>query len=80
MPNNEQKITLGVLNAIHDNSSITQRSMAGELGIALGLTNSYLMRCVKKIQLKLSKLQLIVMPITSHRKVFLTNRGLHANI
>ena len=49
MPNNEQKITLGVLNAIHDNSSITQRSMAGELGIALGLTNSYLMRCVKKI-------------------------------
>jgi|TARA_B100001094_G_C18075799_1_gene742547 DNA-binding MarR family transcriptional regulator len=48
MPNNEQKITLGVLNAIHDNSRITQRSMAGELGIALGLTNSYLKRCVKK--------------------------------
>ena len=48
MPNNEHKITLGVLNAIHDDSNITQRSIASELGIALGLTNSYLKRCIKK--------------------------------
>lgn len=48
MPNNEHEITLGVLNAVHDNSRVTQRSMAGELGIALGLTNSYLKRCIKK--------------------------------
>ncbi len=48
MPDNRHEITLGVLNAVHDNSNITQRSMAGELGIALGLTNAYLKRCIKK--------------------------------
>ena len=55
MSNNEQKITLGVLNAIHSDSNITQRSMAGELGIALGLTNSYLKRCVKKGLIKIQQ-------------------------
>jgi len=47
MANSEREITLGVLNAVHDNSHVTQRSMAVELGIALGLTNSYLKRCIK---------------------------------
>ncbi len=55
MPNNEQKITLGVLNAVHDDSNITQRSMAVELGIALGLTNSYLKRCIKKGLIKVQQ-------------------------
>jgi len=55
MANNEQKITLGVLNAIHGDSNITQRSIAGELGIALGLTNSYLKRCVKKGLIKIKQ-------------------------
>jgi len=55
MPNNEHEITLGVLNAVHDNSYVTQRSMAGELGIALGLTNSYLKRCVKKGLIKVQQ-------------------------
>jgi DNA-binding MarR family transcriptional regulator len=55
MPNNEQKITLGVLNAVHDDSNITQRSIACELGIALGLTNSYLKRCVKKGLIKVQQ-------------------------
>ncbi len=45
---NESKITLGVLNVIHQSPEITQRSVAKELGIALGLANSYLKRCVKK--------------------------------
>ena len=31
MSNNEHEITLGVLNAVHDNSKVTQRSLAGEL-------------------------------------------------
>jgi predicted transcriptional regulator len=48
MANFEHEITLGVLNAVHDNSHVTQRSMAGGLGIALGLTNSYIKRCIKK--------------------------------
>ena len=55
MSNNEQKITLGVLNAVHSDSNITQRSMAGKLGIALGLTNSYLKRCVKKGLIKIQQ-------------------------
>jgi len=44
----EIEITLGLLNAVHDNSTLSQRSMAKELGIALGLANSYLKRCIKK--------------------------------
>lgn len=44
----EAYITLGLLNAIHENSSVTQRSVAKDLGIALGLANAYLKRCVKK--------------------------------
>lgn len=55
MQNNEHKITLGVLNAIHGDSNITQRSIAGELGIALGLTNSYLKRCIKKGLIKVQQ-------------------------
>lgn len=55
MTNNEREITLGVLNAVHDNSHITQRSMAGELGIALGLANSYLKRCIKKGLIKVQQ-------------------------
>ena len=44
----EEKIVLSLLDAVDENSAITQRSMASELGIALGLTNSYLKRCAKK--------------------------------
>lgn len=41
-------IVLGVLNAVHKDSRLTQRSLARELGIALGITNTYLRRCVEK--------------------------------
>ena len=43
MPSKEsdQKITLGVLNAIENNSNITQRDVAKDIGIALGLANTY---------------------------------------
>ena len=45
---NESRITLGLLNMVQDNSRASQRSMASDLGIALGLANAYLKRCVKK--------------------------------
>jgi DNA-binding MarR family transcriptional regulator len=51
----ESEITLGLLNAVHENSGHTQRSMARELGIALGLANAYLKRCVKKGLIKVSQ-------------------------
>ncbi len=52
---NEGKITLGLLNVVHDDSTASQRSMAGDLGIALGLANAYLKRCVKKGLIKVSQ-------------------------
>ncbi len=51
---NEAKITLGLLNMVHDNAQASQRSMADGLGIALGLANAYLKRCVKKGLIKIS--------------------------
>jgi DNA-binding MarR family transcriptional regulator len=50
----EAVITLGLLNAVEENSALTQRSVASELGIALGLTNAYLKRCVRKGLIKVS--------------------------
>ena len=41
-------ITLGVLTAIEEDDRATQRAISEGLGIALGLTNAYLRRCVKK--------------------------------
>lgn len=49
-------ITLGVLSAVEENSAVTQRSMARELGIALGLANAYLKRCVTKGYIKVSQI------------------------
>ena len=52
---NEAKITLGLLNMVHDDSQASQRSMASDLGIALGLANAYLKRAVKKGLIKVSQ-------------------------
>lgn len=49
-------ITLGVLSAVEENSAVTQRSMAQDLGIALGLANAYLKRCVTKGYIKVSQI------------------------
>jgi len=51
----ETKITLGLLNAVGRDSALTQRSMASELGIALGLANAYLKRCVRKGLIKVTQ-------------------------
>ncbi len=44
----DAEITLGLLNAVEENSALTQRSVASDLGIALGLANAYLKRCIRK--------------------------------
>lgn len=41
-------ISLGLLEQIETNSAVTQRVLSNELGIALGLVNLYLKRCIKK--------------------------------
>lgn len=51
----EAKITLGLLKAVGEDKGLTQRSAAGQLGIALGLVNTYLKRCVKKGFVKISQ-------------------------
>jgi DNA-binding MarR family transcriptional regulator len=51
----EAQITLGMLNAVEENSVVTQRSLACDLGIALGLANAYLKRCVSKGFIKVTR-------------------------
>lgn len=53
---NEAEITLGLLNAVHEDSGLTQRSAARNLGIALGLTNAYLKRCIRKGYIKVRQI------------------------
>jgi DNA-binding MarR family transcriptional regulator len=65
----ENQITLSLLDVVDENSAITQRSLAAELGVALGLTNSYLKRCAKKGFIK-------VQQVPSNRYAYyLTPRG-----
>ena len=59
MNNNKMKkndMTLNFLTAIDADSEITQRSLAAELGIALGLTNAYFKKCVNKGLVKIKQI------------------------
>jgi DNA-binding MarR family transcriptional regulator len=49
------QIMLGLLESVERNGEQTQRHLASELGIALGLVNAYLKRCVKRGLLKLGE-------------------------
>lgn len=51
----ELAITLGLLTAVEREQQVTQRSLAGELGIALGLANSYLKRAAHKGWIKVQQ-------------------------
>lgn len=42
------RIVLGLLNSLDEDGARSQRRIAAELGIALGLVNAYLRRCIKK--------------------------------
>lgn len=48
-------ITLGVLNAVDSDRAVTQRRIAADLGIAVGLVNAYLKRCVNKGLIKVQQ-------------------------
>jgi len=50
---NEARITLDLLNIVEGDATVSQRSMANNLGIALGLANAYLKRCVRKGLIKI---------------------------
>ncbi|HQW57464.1 MAG TPA: winged helix-turn-helix transcriptional regulator [Gammaproteobacteria bacterium] len=52
----EQKVMVHLLSEIDRNPSFTQRSLASELGIALGLMNHYLKRCLTKGWIRASQI------------------------
>ena len=43
-----ERIVLGLLSSVESDGARSQRHIAAELGIALGLVNAYLKRCIKK--------------------------------
>jgi DNA-binding MarR family transcriptional regulator len=51
----ESEVLLGVLDLVERDPAFTQRSAAKELGIALGLANAYLQRCIRKGLVKVSQ-------------------------
>ncbi len=67
--NGEIGIILGMLSAVERDSNVTQRHLARELGIALGLANSYLKRCAKKGFIKIRQVPL------NRYAYYLTPRG-----
>lgn len=50
----DERIVLNLLNSVDDGAQ-SQRRIAEELGIALGLVNAYLKRCIKKGLVKVSE-------------------------
>src|SRR5215471_3060504 len=48
-------IVLGLLESVERDGAQSQRKLASDLGIALGLVNAYLKRCVKKGLLKIGQ-------------------------
>ena len=57
MNNNDKEdaLTLEILETIQNQSDITQRHLADTLGVALGLANSYMKRCVRKGYVKIKQ-------------------------
>src|ERR1700754_1594978 len=63
------QIVLGLLESVERDGAQSQRRLATELGIALGLVNAYLKRCVKKGFVKVAN-------VPSHRYAYyLTPQG-----
>lgn len=54
-PDRDNDITLRILEEISQESSITQRTISGNLNIALGLVNVYIKRLAKKGYIKIKK-------------------------
>ncbi|MDA0231551.1 MAG: winged helix-turn-helix transcriptional regulator, partial [Proteobacteria bacterium] len=51
----EDSIVLDLLERIDDSDAVSQRRLANDLGIALGLTNAYIKRCINKGLIKVSQ-------------------------
>jgi hypothetical protein len=67
--NQEQHIVLGLLQAVERDGAQSQRKLAAELGIALGLVNAYLKRCATKGLVKVRAIP------TRRYAYYLTSKG-----
>jgi DNA-binding MarR family transcriptional regulator len=65
----QDDIVLRVLDAVDRDPAVTQRTLARELDIALGLTNAYLKRCIRKGLIKVGQVP------ARRYAYFLTPRG-----
>ena len=52
----EARLTMEMLHTVHGEGSLSQRGLAARLNIALGLTNAYLKRCVRRGLVKARKI------------------------
>lgn len=51
----EEQLVLELLDAVGRKNDLSQRHLARQLGVALGLANSYLKRCIRKGFIKISE-------------------------
>jgi len=51
----EDALTLEILDTIEKRDDVSQRHLARQLGVALGLANSYLKRCIRKGYIKVTQ-------------------------
>ncbi|MFV2035140.1 MAG: winged helix-turn-helix transcriptional regulator [Halocynthiibacter sp.] len=58
MPREEQQIIRQILHAVEADEAVSQRALAGNLGISLGSVNWHLKRCVNKGLIKLQQVPL----------------------
>jgi DNA-binding MarR family transcriptional regulator len=66
----EEQLTLELLDAVEKRNDLNQRHLARQMGVALGLANSYLRRCIRKGWVKVGE-------APAHRYLYyLTPKGL----
>lgn len=53
---NELKLMLNMMSRIENDPEVTQRTLSSELGIAIGLVNTYLKRCIQKGWIKVQNI------------------------
>ena len=75
----QDQVTLDLLNAIEKNGKSSQRELARNTGVALGLVNSYIKRCVRKGWVKINdapanRYIYYITPIGFSEKMRLTTR------
>jgi DNA-binding MarR family transcriptional regulator len=54
-PDRDEQRVLELLDAVGQRSNVSQRHLARQMGVALGLANSYLKRCIRKGLIKISE-------------------------